>query len=130
MTDLKVNDLEAGKTYCAKRPGATTWSLFGEVIINNANLKQIQYKHYDTHTTNYLDLEGTTFKLRDGDLCYEEPATTTGGRNKKKSLKANKNKSLKANKKKSLKANKNKSLKANKKKSLKANKKKKKSSKH
>ena len=128
MTELiKVEALEAKKTYCAKRPGAT-WSLFGAVIINNANLKQIQYKHYDnTHTTNYSDLEGFTFKLRDGDLCYEEPATTTGGRNKKKSMKSNKKKSLKSNKKKSLK-----SLKANKnkKKSLKANKNKKKSSKH
>ena len=128
MTDMKVNELEAGKTYCAKRHGATTWSLFGEVNNNNAILKQIQYKNYDnTHTTNYLDLEGVTFKLRDGDLCYEEPATTTGGRNKKKSMKSNKKKSLKSNKKKSLK-----SLKANKnkKKSLKANKNKKKSSKH
>ena len=127
MTDMKVNELEAGKTYCAKRHGATTWSLFGTVIHNKTNLEQINYKNYDTstHTKNYSDLEGTTFKLRDGEVCYEEPAATTGGRNKKKSLKSNKKKSLKANKNKSLK-----SLKANKNKSLKANKNKKKSSKH
>jgi hypothetical protein len=90
MTELKVDDLEDGKTYCSKLPNDTTWLLFGKVINNNIGLKQINYKRYDTdisnHTKNYSDLESTTFKLRDEELCYEN-IIKEGGRNKKKSLK-------------------------------------------
>ena len=118
MTDLKVNDLEAGKTYCAKRPGATTWSLFGTIVGKGNGGKY--YKSYNSEKK-LENLDGVSFKEKITDVACDN-VNITGGRNKKKSLKSNKNKSLKANKKKSLKSNKNKSLKSNKKK--------KKSSKH
>jgi len=104
MTDMKVNDLEAGKTYCAKRPGATTWSLFGTIVDTGNGGKY--YKSYNSEKK-LENLDGVSFKEQTlGVAC--DKVNTTGGRNKKKSLKVNKNKSLKANKKKSLKANKKK----------------------
>jgi len=118
MTDIiKVDDLKHEKTYCAKRPGATTWSLFGEIVDNGIYGKY--YKSYNSDSKKKLEtLDGVSFKEKTTAVACDK-VNTTGGRNKNKSLKANKNKSLKANKNKSLKANKNKSLKANKKKSLK-----------
>ena len=107
MTDIiKVEALDAKKTYCAKGPGATTWSLFGEIVGNGIGGKY--YKSYNSDSKKKLEnLDGVSFKEKTTAVACDK-VNTTGGRNKKKSLKANKNKSLKSNKKKSLKANKNK----------------------
>ena len=107
MTDLKVNDLEAGKTYCAKRHGAATWSLFG--TIDDKGNGDKYYKSYNSEKK-LENLDGVSFKEQTPGVACDN-VNITGG-SKKKSLKANKKKkkSLKANKnkKKSLKANKNK----------------------
>ena len=61
MTDLKVNDLEDGKTYCAKRPGDTTWSLFGKVVDKGIGGKY--YKLYNSDSEKKLEnLDGVSFK--------------------------------------------------------------------